>query len=406
MASEASNYQDSQNHLSCAKSIYHAIMEGTMKRIPFNRPFIIGKELYYISQSVLSGHSAGNGMFTKKCHELLEGKFGAKMVLLTTSCTAALEMAAILCGICPGDEVILPSFTFVSTANAFHMRGARPAFIDIRRDTLNLDETQIEDAITERTKVIVPVHYGGIGCNMDAIMDIASKHGLYVVEDAAQAMNARYKDKYLGTIGDIGTFSFHETKNCICGEGGAIIVNNESFVERAEIVWEKGTDRSKFFRGEVDKYTWVDLGSSYLPSDLLAAFLYAQLENMDAIDVRRRNIFNYYLESLKPLADRGLLELPDIPRECHYCGHLFFIVLNDEETRDGLMNYLKSKGILAVFHYMPLHLSPMGRSLGYKEGQLPVTEAVSGRLLRLPLFYELKRDEQDRVVASINSFFA
>jgi len=377
-----------------------------MEKIPFNRPFIIGKELYYISQSVLSGHTAGNGMFTKKCHELLEAKFGAKMVLLTTSGTAALEMAATLCRIGPGDEVILPSFTFVSTANAFYNRGARLIFVDIRSDTLNLDETKIEDAITERTKAIVPVHYGGVACNMDPIMDISLKHDLYVIEDAAQAMNAMYKGKYLGTIGDLGAFSFHETKNCMSGEGGAIIVNNESFVERAEIVWEKGTDRSKFFRGEVDKYTWVDYGSSYLPSDLMASFLYAQLENMDAIDVRRRNIFGYYLESLKPLADNGLLKLPVIHSECHSCGHLFFIILNDEETRDSLMNYLKSKGIGAVFHYLPLHLSPVGRSLGYKEGQLSVTEAASGRLLRLPLFYELKRDEQDQIVELIKSFFA
>ncbi len=377
-----------------------------MGTIPFNRPFIIGKELHYISQSVLSGHTAGNGMFTKKCHELLEEKFGASKVLLTTSCTAALEMAGILCDIVPDDEIILPSFTFVSTANAFYMRGTRPVFVDIRSDTLNLDETKIEEAITERTKAIVPVHYGGVGCDMDAIMDIASRHDLLVVEDAAQAMNARYKEKYLGTIGDMGAFSFHETKNCICGEGGAIIINNEKFIERAEVAWEKGTDRSKFFRGEVDKYSWVDLGSSYLPSDLLAAFLYAQLENMDSIDARRRNIANYYLETLKPLEELELLRLPVIPPECHSSGHLFFIVLNDEKTRDGLMNYLKSKGIGAIFHYYPLHLSKVALSLGYKEGQLPVTEEVAKRLLRLPLFYELEREEQDHVVESIKAFFS
>ncbi|MDY6971174.1 MAG: dTDP-4-amino-4,6-dideoxygalactose transaminase [Thermodesulfobacteriota bacterium] len=377
-----------------------------MKRIPFNRPFIIGKELHYISQSVLSGHTAGNGMFTKKCHELLKEKLGTETVLLTTSCTAALEMAAILCEIGPGDEVILPSFTFVSTANAFYLRGARPVFVDIRPDTLNLDETKIEEAITKRTRVIVPVHYGGVGCDMDTIMDIGSRRNVYVVEDAAQAMNARYRDNYLGTIGDLGAYSFHETKNCICGEGGAIMINNESFIERAEVIWEKGTDRSKFFRGEVNKYTWVDLGSSYLPSDLLAAFLYAQLENMDTIDVRRRNVFNYYLETLRPLEDKGLLKLPVIPPECSPCGHLFFIILNDEESRDELMKYLKSKGIGAVFHYLPLHLSPVGLSLGYAEGQLPVTEKISCRLLRLPLFYELEREEQDQVVGSIRSFFA
>ena len=374
-------------------------------KIPFNRPFIIGKELYYISQSVISGHTAGDGIFTKKCHELIKEKLGAKMVLLTTSCTAALEMSAILCNIGPGDEVIFPSFTFVSTVNAFYMRGARPVFVDIRPDTLNLDETKIEEAITEKTKVIAPVHYGGVGCNMDVIMDIANRHGLLVVEDAAHALHSKYKGQYLGTIGDIGTFSFHETKNYICGEGGAIILNNEDFIERAEIVREKGTDRSKFFRGEVDKYTWVDLGSSYLPSDILAAFLYAQLENMDEIDIRRRSIFDYYLKTLSPLAEKGVLTLPVIPPECRSCGHLFYIILKDEETRIGLMNYLKSRGIGAVFHYLPLHLSTVGRSLGGKDGQLPVTESVSGRLLRLPLFYELKENEQDYIVESIRSFF-
>ena len=374
-------------------------------KIPFNRPFIIGKELYYISQSVISGHTAGDGIFTKKCHELIKEKLGAGMVLLTTSCTAALEMSAILCNIGPGDEVIFPSFTFVSTVNAFYMRGARPVFVDIRPDTLNLDETKIEEAITEKTKVIAPVHYGGVGCNMDVIMDIANRHGLLVVEDAAHALHSKYKGQYLGTIGDIGTFSFHETKNYICGEGGAIILNNEDFIERAEIVREKGTDRSKFFRGEVDKYTWVDLGSSYLPSDILAAFLYAQLENMDEIDIRRRSIFDYYLKTLSPLAEKGVLTLPVIPPECRSCGHLFYIILKDEETRIGLMNYLKSRGIGAVFHYLPLHLSTVGRSLGGKDGQLPVTESVSGRLLRLPLFYELKENEQDYIVESIRSFF-
>jgi len=374
-------------------------------KIPFNRPFIIGKELYYISQSVISGHTAGDGVFTKKCHELIKEKLGARMVLLTTSCTAALEMSAILCNISPGDEVILPSFTFVSTVNAFYMRGARPVFVDIRPDTLNLDETKVEEAITEKTKVIVPVHYGGVGCDMDVIMDIANRHGLLVVEDAAHALNSEYKEQYLGTIGDIGAFSFHETKNYICGEGGAIILNNEDFIERAEIVREKGTDRSKFFRGEVDKYTWVDLGSSYLPSDILAAFLYAQLENMNEIDIRRRGIFDYYLKTLSPLAEKGVLKLPVIPPECRSCGHLFYIILKDEEIRNGLMNYLKSRGIGAVFHYLPLHLSTVGSSLGGKDGQLPVTESVSGRLLRLPLFYELKEDEQDYIVESIRSFF-
>ena len=376
-----------------------------MAKIPFNKPFIIGKELYYISQSVLSGHIAGDGAFTKKCHALMEEKFNAKKILLANSCTAALEMAAILCEVGPGDEVILPSFTFVSTANAFYLRGAKLVFVDIKPDTLNINETKIEEAITKHTKVIVPVHYAGIGCEMDTIMDIARRHNLYVVEDAAQGVNAKYKNKYLGTIGDIGTFSFHETKNVISGEGGAIVLNNEKFIERAEIIREKGTNRSKFFRGEVDKYTWVDIGSSYLPSDLLAAFLYAQLENMDEIDKRRQEIFDYYYQALAPFANKGLLRQPIITSKSQSNNHLFYIILKDEETRNALMDHLKSKGILAVFHYLPLHLSPVGLSMGYKEGQLPVTESMSGRLLRLPFYYDLKKDEQAEVVKCIKKFF-
>lgn len=376
-----------------------------MAKIPFNKPFIIGKELYYISQSVLSGHIAGDGAFTKKCHALMEEKFNAKKILLANSCTAALEMAAILCEVGPGDEVILPSFTFVSTANAFYLRGAKLVFVDIKPDTLNINETKIEEAITKHTKVIVPVHYAGIGCEMDTIMDIARRHNLYVVEDAAQGVNAKYKNKYLGTIGDIGTFSFHETKNVISGEGGAIVLNNEKFIERAEIIREKGTNRSKFFRGEVDKYTWVDIGSSYLPSDLLAAFLYAQLENMDEIDKRRQEIFDYYYQALAPFANKGLLRQPIITSKSQSNNHLFYIILKDEETRNALMDHLKSKGILAVFHYLPLHLSPVGLSMGYKEGQLPVTESMSGRLLRLPFYYDLKKDEQGEIVKCIKKFF-
>lgn len=375
-----------------------------MIKIPFNRPFIIGKELYFIAQSVLSGHIAGDGLFTKKCQTFMENKFSAKKVLLTTSCTTALEMAAILCKVRPGDEVILPSFTFVSTANAFYLRGAKLIFVDIKPDTLNIDETKIEAAITEHTKVIVPVHYAGVSCEMNKIMDIARLHNVYVVEDAAQGVNARYKDKYLGTIGDIGTYSFHETKNYICGEGGAIVINNKRFIERAEIIREKGTNRSKFFRGEVDKYTWVDIGSSYLPSDLLAAFLYAQLENMDKINKCRRDIFDYYYQALKPLANNGILRLPVVSPECECNSHMFYIILKDEKTRDALIDYLKSKGILSVFHYLPLHLSPVGRSMGYKDGQLPVTESISGRLLRLPFHYSLNRDEQDEVVKCIKQF--
>ena len=374
-------------------------------RIPFNKPFLVGKELYYIAQAIMSGHSAGDGMFTKKCQKLMEEKFGAKRILLTNSCTAALEMSAILCQIVPGDKVIMPSFTFVSTANAFYLRGAKITFVDIEKDTLNIDVTKIENVITETTKVIVPVHYAGISCNMDSIMDIADRHKLYVVEDSAQGVNAKYNGQYLGTIGDIGTYSFHETKNYTCGEGGAIVINNEKFIERAEIIREKGTNRSKFFRGEVDKYTWVDIGSSYLPSDILAAFLYAQLENMDHINKRREGIFNYYYKALIPLVNDGKLRLPYVSSQCDANSHLFYIILNDEYTRNRLMDYLKSKGILAVFHYVPLHLSQVGRLMGYTEGQLPITEDMSRRLLRLPFYYDMTEDNQVKIVDTIKSFF-
>ena len=377
----------------------------TTYRIPFNKPFIAGKELYYIAQSVLSGHTAGDGLFTRKCQTLMEERFGARKILLTHSCTAAMEMAAILCEVGPGDEIILPSFTFVSTANAFYLRGAKLVFVDIRPDTLNIDETKIEDAITEQTKVIVPVHYASVACEMDTIMDIARRHNLYVVEDAAQGVNAKYKEKFLGTIGDIGTYSFHETKNFICGEGGAIVVNNEKFTERAEIIREKGTNRSKFFRGEVDKYTWVDIGSSYLPSDLLAAFLYAQLENMEEIHERRSRLFDFYYKALIPLVNDGKIRLPFVSSECQSNNHLFYIILEDEDTRNALMGYLKSKGILTVFQYVPLHLSPVGVSMGYKKGQFPETESMSSRLLRLPLYYDLKLEEQAEVVNAIKEFF-
>jgi len=372
--------------------------------IPFNKPFVVGKELYYISQSVLSGKIAGDGLFTKKCHTLIEEMFGARKVLLTHSCTAALEMAAILCDIKEGDEVILPSYTFVSTANAFYLRGARLIFIDIRPDTLNMDETQIEQTLSKHTRVIVPVHYAGVACEMATIMDIAHRYDLYVVEDAAQGVNAKYKDKFLGTIGDIGAYSFHETKNFICGEGGALVINNDQFIERAEIIREKGTNRSKFFRGETDKYTWVDVGSSYLPSDLLAAFLYAQLENIDRINKRRGDLFDFYYKELIPLVNDGKLRLPYVSSECQSNSHLFYIILEDEKTRNDLMDHLKANGILAVFHYIPLHLSPVGRSMGYTEGQLPVTESMSGRLLRLPFYYELTQKDQMRVVECIKDF--
>ncbi len=375
-------------------------------KIPFNKPFLAGKELEYIFESVQSGHIAGDGVFSKRCHDFLERRFRTARALLTPSCTAALEMAALLCGVQPGDEVIVPSFTFTSTVNAFLLRGARPVFVDIRPDTLNIDETLIGKKMTRRTKVIVPVHYAGVGCRMDSIMRCAREREVYVVEDAAQGVNARYKDSYLGTIGDLGAFSFHETKNYICGEGGALLINNPAFIERAEIIREKGTDRSKFFRGQVDKYTWVDAGSSYLLSDILAAFLYAQFEKMETIDGRRRRIYQSYHRALLPLQEQGLLCLPQIPEECTANYHLFYIILNDEETRDALMAYLRSRGILAVFHYMPLHLSSVGKSLGYRAGMLPVTESVSSRLLRLPFYYGLSAREQASVIESISAFFA
>jgi dTDP-4-amino-4,6-dideoxygalactose transaminase len=374
-------------------------------RIPFNKPFIIGKELQYISESVQSGHAAGDGIFTRKCCKLMESRFAAGRILLTPSCTAALEMAAILAEVAKGEEIILPSFTFVSTANAFVLRGAAPRFVDIRPDTLNLDERLIGEAVSHRTRAIVPVHYAGIACEMDTIKGIADEHGLLVFEDAAQGVNSRYKGKYLGTLSDLGAYSFHETKNFICGEGGALVINNGRFRERAEIIREKGTNRAKFFRGEVDKYTWVDQGSSYLPSDLQAAFLFAQLENIDIISARRKSIYNFYQQGLEPLADRGLLTLPHIPPECDPNYHMFYILLADGSTRTALIDHLKSRSILAVFHYVPLHTSPMGRKMGYRAGMMPVTESVSERLLRLPFYFELSDGEIELVVNEIKEFY-
>jgi len=374
-------------------------------RIPFNKPFIVGKELYYISQSVLQCQTSGDGLYTKKAQQLMKASFGATDILLTTSCTAALDLAAILSEIKEGDEFILPSFTFSSTANAFLLRGARPIFVDCRRDTLNIDEKLIEKAITERTRAIVPVHYAGVGCEMDTISEIAQRHRLMIIEDAAQGVNAKYKGKYLGTIGDIGAYSFHETKNFICGEGGAIVLNRQQLLERAEIVREKGTNRSRFFRGQVDKYTWVDIGSSLLPSDILAAFLYAQLENMDLITNKRREIYHFYEARLQPLADRGLVTLPFIPPECESNYHMFYMVLNSLDERSRLIEHLKSQGILAVFHYVPLHTSPMGLNMGYRYGMLPITETISERVLRLPMFYEIQESEVDLVVNEIYKFF-
>jgi len=374
--------------------------------IPFNRPFIVGKELYYIAQAVQGGHLAGDGVFTKKCNEWMEQKFGAGKVMLTHSGTAALDMCAILSDITPGDEVIMPSFTFVSTANAFALRGTRIRFVDIRTDTLNIDESLIEDAVNENTRAIVPVHYAGVGCEMDTIMDIARRHNLLVVEDAAQGVNATYKERYLGTIGQLGTYSFHETKNFISGEGGALVINDERFHERAEIIREKGTNRSKFFRGEVDKYTWVDIGSSFLPSEIIAAFLYAQLEEADTITRKRNEIFRYYSEQFALLCERGFVRMPTCPEECRHNAHLFYLLVNTAlGDRDRLIAHLKSKDINAVFHYIPLHTSPMGLAMGYKAGDLPVTEDLSERLVRLPCYYELTREDQDRVIDAVYGFF-
>lgn len=354
--------------------------------IPFNKPYMTGRELWYIAQAHANGQLSGDGMFTKKCHAWLEERTGSSTALLTHSCTAALEMAAILADIQPGDEVIMPSYTFVSTANAFVLRGAVPVFVDIRPDTLNIDEAKIEDAITPRTKAVVPVHYAGVACEMDAIMSIAQQHKLVVIEDAAQGIMSTYKGKSLGAIGHLGAYSFHETKNIIAGEGGALLVNDDRFAERAEIIREKGTNRSKFFRGEVDKYTWVDIGSSYLPSELVAAFLLAQMEEADSITTRRLNVWQFYHEQFADLEIAGCLRRPVVPKECLHNAHMYYILLPDEPTRAQLITRLKSEGIHSVFHYVPLHSSPMGLQVGRMSGSLNVTNDISERLLRLPLW--------------------
>ena len=375
-------------------------------KLPFNRPFIVGKELYYIAQAVQSGHLSGDGVYTKKCNVWLEQKTEAKKALLTHSCTAALEMAAMLCDIQPGDEFIVPSYTFVSTVNAFVLRGGVPVFVDIRPDTMNIDETKIEVAITPKTKVIVPVHYAGVGCEMDAVMDIAKRHHLLVVEDAAQGVDATYKGKPLGSIGDLGCYSFHETKNFISGEGGALVINNSDFLERAEIIREKGTNRSQFFRGMVDKYTWVDIGSSYLPSEVIAAFLYAQLEEAEKITAKRLSLWNEYYRLLKPLEEAGKIRLPIVPQECRHNAHMFYILLENLETRTRLIEYLKGQDIHPVFHYVPLHNAPKGIEVTGKKISLPVTEEYADRLLRLPMFYELELNDVRRIVEAIGNGLA
>ena len=353
--------------------------------IPFNRPHLTGDELRYIEQAHRSGHLSGDGFFTKQCHAKLEEMIGCRKAMLTHSCTAALEMAAILLDIQPGDEVIVPSFTFVSTANAFALRGGIPVFVDIRADTLNIDERLIEEAITPRTKAICVVHYAGVGCEMDAIMDIAERHGLRVVEDAAQGINAHYKGRPLGSIGHLAALSFHETKNIICGEGGALLINDAQFVERAEIIREKGTNRSRFFRGQVDKYRWVDLGSSFLPGEVNAAFLLAQLEHADAITRRRERIWRSYQAWFQSIAD-SRLKLPTVPNHCAHNGHIFQLLLPHRSDGAKFIAAMRNKDVQTVFHYAPLHSSPGGQRYGRAHGDLAVTDAVSERLVRLPLW--------------------
>jgi dTDP-4-amino-4,6-dideoxygalactose transaminase len=372
--------------------------------IPFNRAGLVGNEFRYISQALENGHISGDGSFTKRCQEFLEKEIGASKALLTTSCTDALEMAALLLDVQSGDEVIVPSFTFVSTVNAFVMRGARPVFSDIRRDTLNIDEQKLESLITSRTKAIVAVHYAGVGSEMDSILELGKRHGIAVVEDNAHGLFGKFKGKYLGTSGCLATQSFHETKNFTCGEGGALLINDPRYVERAEILREKGTNRSRFFRGQVDKYTWVDLGSSYLPSDVLAAFLFAQFEHREQIQSRRRRIWEHYNEHLAEWAGKNGVGLPFVPEHCEQSWHMFYMLVPSLEEREALIGHLKSRKILSVFHYLPLHLSEMGRKFGGKEGDCPVTESISDRVIRLPFYNELNEADQMRVVAALNEF--
>ena len=372
--------------------------------IPFNRPCLAGKELEYMAQAVENGHISGDGPFSRKCHAWLEAHLGVHKALLTTSCTHALELAAFLLELEPGDEVIVPSFTFVSTVNAFVIRGARPVFADIRLDTLNLDERQLESRITPRTRAIVVVHYAGVGCEMDVILDIARRYGLAVIEDNAHGLFGRYRGRMLGTFGSFATQSFHETKNITCGEGGALLINEPSYIERAEILREKGTNRSRFFRGQVDKYTWVDVGSSYLPSDILAAYLYAQLEQHRQIQAKRGAIWERYRAGLAAWAMQNDVRLPYVPESCEQPYHMFYLLLPSLAARSALIERLKARGILAVFHYLPLHSSEMGRKFGGKVGDCPITEQISDRLLRLPFYNDLSENDQSLIIDTITDF--
>ena len=373
--------------------------------ISFNVPPVVGKETEYIQKAIHSNKICGDGDFTKKCSAWLEEKTGTAKALLTTSCTHATELAAILADIQPGDEVIMPSYTFVSTADAFVLRGATAVFVDIRPDTMNINENLIEEAITERTKAIVPVHYAGVSCEMDKICELAEKYHLYVIEDAAQGVMSSYHGKPLGTIGDYGCYSFHETKNYSMGEGGALLIKDKENVERAEIIREKGTNRSKFFRGQIDKYTWVDYGSSYLPSDLNAAYLWAQLEQADKIQNNRMESWNFYHEALRPLAEKGYIVQPYIPPYAEHNAHMYYLKTENETVRNRLLTYFKEHGVLAVFHYIPLHNAPAGQRFGRFHGEDVYTTRESSRLLRLPLYYGLKREDQEYVIQTLYSFY-
>ena len=373
--------------------------------ISFNVPPYVGGEKEYIAQAIKNRKICGDGEFTRKCNEWIESKTNTSKALLTTSCTHATELAAILAGVEPGDEVIMPSYTFVSTADAFVLRGAKVVFVDIRPDTMNIDETLIEEAITDRTVGIVPVHYAGVACEMDTIMDIAKRHNLWVIEDAAQGIMSTYKGKALGTIGDFGCFSFHETKNFSMGEGGAILIRDNEHVELAEIVREKGTNRAKFFRGQIDKYTWVEPGSSYLPSELNAAYLYAQLEKAETITEDRMKSWDDYYNAFVPLHDEGRVELPVIPEDCQHNAHMFYLKCQDLEERTALISYLKANGILAVFHYVPLHSAPAGRKYGRFFGEDKYTTRESERLVRLPLYYGLTKEDREKVICFVNEFY-
>ncbi|MBR6627516.1 MAG: dTDP-4-amino-4,6-dideoxygalactose transaminase [Lachnospiraceae bacterium] len=374
--------------------------------INFNVPPYVENAMTYIGECVKNQKICGDGSYTKKCNEWIEERTGTAKCLLTTSCTHATEMAALLADIKPGDEVIMPAYTFVSTADAFVLRGAVPVFVDIRPDTMNIDETLIEAAITEKTKAIVPVHYAGVSCEMDVIMDIARRHHLIVIEDAAQGIMSTYKGKALGTIGDYGCFSFHETKNYSMGEGGALLIQDPAHIEAAEIIREKGTNRSKFFRGQVDKYTWVNFGSSYLPSDMNAAYLYAQLEKAEEINEARLACYNRYYENLKELADKGLIELPVVPEGCVHNAHMFFVKAKDIEERTALISYIKENGVMAVFHYIPLHTAPAGLKFGRFHGEDKYTTKESERLLRLPMYYGLTLEQVDKISGLVKSFYA